>query len=467
MTEDIYTSFEKGYEAVSTTIDSVLKDIDWRYFSIVLYEEQPIFWEERVLVPEQFLISLADKFRSSEIPTVLLLNGSRNTSYSALNCSTCYRKLLSTIGLDKFTFVFSGGLTDLKAKLRYPDVKLSLQNVLDFDTLSDALKNTAPVPRKIDLEKFNEIRELIGLSEFLIDYLRPPSLTEELIQQLESTSQYELASHVISSLSVALNPASAVTKGLSYALKFAEMVQKRKSETYQAFLNNWQLNVENAFSPSSLVEMIGESNINELKSVLHESNVVIVITDVFENLQSIFIPALVKSLLADEEEIILLMDSITRLDRFKGFQDWLVGVTDTEKIKLASVVPTYGIFSEWFDAFFLKLIQDRVFYFNVNSRFLDKILQGRPISEEAWIIKHFREVRKSLEKKQVAFISFDSKEEFPLSFVKPSLTARVVHGVKWKFRRFKRRLLSKEDFTTEKENREEESEKGSLPEKSL
>ena len=153
-------------------------------------------------------------------------------------------------------------------------------------------------------EMFNEISELMGLSYFLIDFLKPPTLTEEVMQELEKTSKYEIASHVISSLSAVLNPTSMISKGLSYALKFMEFVQKRQSETYQAFLDNWQMNVENAFNPYSLNELIGESSIPQIKDILHKENLVIIFTDIFENIQSIFLPSLVKTLLAEEEEVV-------------------------------------------------------------------------------------------------------------------------------------------------------------------
>lgn len=458
LSEAEYLMFERGYQAVSTTIDSVMKDLDWAYFSIVLYEENPIYWEERILTPEHFLISLADKLRNSEIPTILILNAARDSTHSVLKIPQYYRALLSTIGLDKLAFTFSGGLTELKAKIKYPEVKIGLNDILDFETMADALINTAPIPRKLDKEMFNEISELMGLSYFLIDYLKPPTLTEEVMQELERTSKYEIASHVISSLSAVLNPTSMISKGLSYALKFMEIVQKRQSETYQAFLDNWQMNVENAFNPYSLSELIGESSVPQIKDILHKENLVIIFTDIFENIQSIFLPSLVKTLLAEEEEVVLLMDSITRIDRFKGFQDWLAGVVDSEVIKLASIVPTYGIFSEWFDDFFSKLIQDRVLYFDVNSRFLSKIFENRPVAEESWVIKHFREIQRLLEKKQIAFISFNSKNDFPWEFVKPTLAARVVHGIKWKFRRFKRRFRGIKELKEEKEEIEEEKE---------
>mgnify|MGYP000518806840 FL=1 len=235
LSEAEYLMFERGYQAVSTTIDSVMKDLDWAYFSIVLYEENPIYWEERILTPEHFLISLADKLRNSEIPTILILNAARDSTHSVLKIPQYYRALLSTIGLDKLAFTFSGGLTELKAKIKYPEVKIGLNDILDFETMADALINTAPIPRKLDKEMFNEISELMGLSYFLIDYLKPPTLTEEVMQELEKTSKYEIASHVISSLSAVLNPTSMISKGLSYALKFMEFVQKRQSETYQAF----------------------------------------------------------------------------------------------------------------------------------------------------------------------------------------------------------------------------------------
>ena len=445
-----YSMFEKGYQAIYTTLGEVIKNINWDYFSVVLYEENPIFWEDSIITSEQFLIALADRLRKNGIPNILLLNGVRGYNYSPLNCPVCYKSLFKTIDLDDNVMVFGDTLTELKAKVGYPEIKISLQNILEkYDTLNDVLINTAPVPRKIGKEKFNAITDIMTFSDFLIDYLKPPTLTEEMSQQLEQASKYELASHVISSLSVVLNPASAVTKGLGYALKFTEAVYKRKRESYQIYLNTWKENVFNSFRHGALSEFIGESNIQEAKDILHKNNSLIIVTDTFENLQSIFIPFLFQELIAEEQNMVLLVDSITRLDRFQGFLNQLTNMVNKESIKLASVVPTYGIFSEWFDDFFLHLVSERALYFNVNSRFLTKIFENKPLSEEAWVTKQFKEVRKEMERKRVAFVSFDVDESYPWSVVKPSFKTRVVEGVRWKFRRFRRR------FSKDKEKSEE------------
>jgi len=449
-----YSMFEKGYQAIYTTLGEVIKNIDWDYFSVVLYEEDPIFWEDSVITSEQFLIALADRLKKNGIPNILLLNGVRGYDYSPINCPECYKNLFRTINLDKNVMVFGDTLTELKAKIGYPDIKISLQSILEkYETLQDVLTNTAPVPRKIDKEKFDAITDIMTFSDFLIDFLKPPTLTEEMTQQLEQTSKYELASHMISSLSVVLNPASAVTKGLGYALKFTEAIYKRKRESYQIYLNTWKENVFNSFRHGALSEFIGDSNIQEAKEILRRDNSLIILTDTFENLQSVFIPFLIQELIADEQNIVLLVDSITRLDRFRGFLNWLTNMVNKETIKLASVVPTYGIFSEWFDEFFLHLVSERALYFNVNSRFLAKIFENRPLSEEAWVTKQFKKVREEMEKKRVAFVSFDIDESYPWSVVKPSFKTRIVEGVRWKFRRFKRR------FSKDKEKDKEKTEK--------
>lgn len=460
MSEESYSLFEKGYQAISTTLASVIKDIDWRFFSIVLYDEQPIRWEESIIIPEHFLLALSERLKKNNMKAILLLNVSRDYDLSILNNPDYYKKLFEIIGVTDLVFTFGGALTDLKQKFHeFPNVKLSLEKILDFELFSEVLSNSRPIPRELDRKEFSEITDIEDLSLFIISYLKPPTLSEDLIKELQATSKYEIAGQALSSLSVILNPASALTKGMGYALKLATFVYKRKTGAYQAYIDAWRQNVHNSFNKDALMEFLGEDNIDQVKDVLHKNNLAIILCDNYSNLQSIFLPFLIKELLKDEDEIVFLMDSITRMDRFPKFLSYLTNLAEEETIKLASILPTYGFFSNAFDDIFATLIKDRVLYFDVNSKFLDIIFKDRPLSEAGWVLRLFRSVKRSIEKNQVAFVSYDADSPTPWEFVKPTFTTRIVEGLRWGFRRLKHKLSRKEkrekDFENKKETKSE------------
>jgi len=439
-----YQMFEKGYQAVSTTIASIIKDIDWRFFSIVLYEESTIQWEESVIIPEDFLISLAERLKKNKMRAVLLIDATREHELSVLNKPEFYKALFKTIGISDLVFTFGGSLTDLKEKYpEFPEVKIGFEKILDYDLFSELLSNSRPIPKPVDKDEFAEVDDIESLSLFLISYLKPPTLTEELMKELQATSKYEIAGQALSSLSVILNPTAAITKGIGYALKLATFVQKRKTSAYQAYIETWRENVHKSFNMEAIKAFIGEDTIGKVKETLHENNLAIIFCDNYSTLQSIFLPFLIRELLKDEENLVFLMDSITRLDRFPKFLNSIINRVEDESIKLASILPTYGFFSEAFNDIFAKLISDRTLYFDVNSKFLDIIFKDRPLSEAGLVMRLFRKVRKSIAKNQVAFVSYDAVSDTPWEFVKPTFTTRVVEGLRWGFRRFVRRFSRK------------------------
>jgi hypothetical protein len=127
------------------------------------------------------------------------------------------------------------------------------------------------------------------------------------------------------------------------------------------------------------------------------------------------------------------MDSITFMDRYDFFLQWLTNKIESNEISLVAITPTMGAFSEKFDSFFEKLISERIMLFDLSSKFMDILFKGKPATEEAWVLKHLYQVKQLQDKGDVAFVSFDSNSPIKWKFVRPSLMAKIkkkIFGIK-------------------------------------
>jgi len=434
MLQDVDKRLQKGFDAVLLTMKSVVeKRAKWKYFSIVLYDEGAVESEKWIVIPEFFLLSLALTLCKRGEKTILLLDSTYEHPYSISAIPQWYRNLFSHLKCDKFLYFFGSDLAGIREVLNAPHLKLDLKSVLESEYFKAALLANLPVSRKLDEEKFTRIKNIEYLSDFIIDFMRPPTLKEELKKELSKVSVEKVGGHVISSLTLIFNPGAAAGKGLSYAFKFMRVVSKMESEEYKEFAKKWKENIENSFNPNMLSQLIGENVLEEAKKKLEQGCFLIIVTDIFKNLQNMFIPILLKNLVTDVGKVTLLMDSITFMDRYDFFLQWLTNKIESNEISLVAITPTMGAFSEKFDSFFEKLISERIMLFDLSSKFMDILFKGKPATEEAWVLKHLYQVKQLQDKGDVAFVSFDSNSPIKWKFVRPSLMAKIkkkIFGIK-------------------------------------
>jgi len=433
MPSDVYERLKQGFDAISLAMEDVVKkDSTWRYLSTFLYDEGPVESEKWIVVPEFFLLSIAFSLHKRHIKTVLLLDSIREHPYSISSIPEWYRNFFAQRKFSNLVYFFGSDFENIRETLEVPQLKLDLRNVIESNFFPLALKANLPIYREMDKRRLSQISDLDSLSSFIIDFMRPPTLKEELKKELSTVSVEKIGSHVISSLTLIFNPGAAVGKGLTYAFKFMRIVGKMESEEYQKFAKQWRENIEKFFNTEALSQIVGESNLDEAKKKLEKENLLVIISDSFRNLQNTFIPILLENLLTDVGEVALLFDSITFMDRYDFFLKWLMDKIENHEISLGAIAPTMGEFSERFNKFFEKLISEKAIFYDLSSKFMKMLFKGKPATEEAWVVKHLYKIKELHEKGDVAFVIFDSTSPVKWKFMRPSLLTKI-----------KRRLLKR------------------------
>ncbi|MHA1593346.1 MAG: hypothetical protein ACTSXJ_10095 [Candidatus Baldrarchaeia archaeon] len=426
----------QGYRAVSVTVDSILgRRPRWRCLSIVTYDERCIEGENWIITPEFFLISMAEHVPRRKMKTVLLLDASREHQYSVASIPEFYQDLFRMLGMRDVVFFFGSDVTGVAERTSIPFLQLPLRAVLDYEFLSSLLKYAIPIPRTVEKRDVEGIGDIVSLSNFLIDVFRPPTLIEELKKEFASVTPERIGGHILSSLTVIFNPSVAFSKGLGYAFQFLKILTKEKPEEYKRYIKEWENNIKRLFSPDALSRLISEDgNLGEVMECLRRKNLAVILCENFKNVQSLFIPILIREIMSENPNVLFIVDSITRLDRYRDFLDLLKSMIEADGLRLMSMIPTFGEFSSWFLELFDLLVSEYALFFNADSRFIRRVFEGRSITEEAWVVRQFRQVRQLLDNGEVAFILFDACSEKRWQFVKPKLLVKIKHKIKWFFR---------------------------------
>lgn len=426
MSSDVYKRLQQGFDAISLTMEDVVKkDSTWKYLSVFLYDEGPVESEKWIVIPEFFLFSIALSLYKRRVKTILLLDSTREHTYSISSIPEWYRNFFAQRKLSNLVYFFGSDFENIRETLEVPQLKLDIRKVIESDFLPLALKANLPIHREMDKGRLLQISDLESLSSFIMDFMRPPTLKEELKKELSTVSVERIGSHVISSLTLIFNPGAAMGKGLTYAFKFMRIVSKMESEEYQKFAKQWRENIEKFFNTEALSQIIGKSNLEEAKKKLEKENLLVIIGDGFRNLQNTFIPILLENLLADVKEVTLLFDSITFMDRYDFFLKWLMDKIENHEISLGAITPTMGEFSERFNDFFKKLISEKAIVFDLSSKFMRILFRRRSTTEEAWVVKHLYKIKELEKKGDIAFVFYNSASPVKWGFIRPSLLTKI------------------------------------------
>jgi hypothetical protein len=419
--------FDKDMEISSNIAKKIIEIGIPENLGIVTYDINKLLtYEKGNLNSYTLLVGLANALTNLDKKSLLLINNTNSDNYrDIINFLSIIKKKLNKNNKDCSIFTF--GIIDSNENINSDPSSIKIDQVWLTENpkpLNDLLSELSIRKVDLDLKKIKSQKILINqdeLSSILIKYLGPPSFRESLTLKIDEEAIEKKGSEAASiaagvgSFVVASSPTLLLLKGLKYISGIYNIFKKRKDNETKEFLEKWKNEVINGYSKNNLDKLVESNGLKNFEKELNKVDLVIIVNFTSNTIYDLFYPILIENILEDinKKQIsldYLIFDNLSYFSKFEYFMKIFYSkfAIPNKHFNLISTISTKNLVNTENTG---KLIEEFMKYNNVffdaASNFLSIIMGNQPLSEAAYIMNIFSEIKTLKDEDLLPFIYFD------------------------------------------------------------